>query len=334
MPEDDEILNDQTTEDPSTDGQDDSGSTEPTNDENTTTDTPSTNTNTDTNTTTPVNLIEVLNLTSIPINIPIDFLFVYNKLLLVMVELGESMLRSCDALCNNKNMPIVECYHMFKAALAAKQLAATSTTTDPASSNYYAKIASTLLNYVKTQLNCIVENYKDTVSFTIPYDANGTVNLFITINNNNVTEIIADPADSSIIEELINNMSNKVILQGNVVTPDSADTYGLTEDELATYSYWHVIPGHEFVPGSTVVHINGVLYILDDNDYEEWIVVENGVSIGVGIRLLTGSFDVGTNSDEIYIEGLLLADTQDNNSDNTDANNSDDNSNDNENTDD
>lgn len=262
----------------------------------------------------PINLIEQLGLTEIPVHIPIDFLFVYNKLLLLMVELGESMLLNCNALCSKQNMPIVECYHMFKAALAAKQLASSYTTSDNTNiANHYAKLANTLLNYVKAQLNCIANNYSNELSFTLPLDESGSINLFITTNNNN-TEVIVQPyngADINIIKLLLGIVRD--IVSGSVVFDHEIGAeYGLTEEEVDSHRYWHVDENNEFVPGSSVLFINGVKYLLDDDDYEEWIVTENGVSKGVGVILLTGEFDNLEQPDEVYVEADLLTSNRSN----------------------
>lgn len=255
----------------------------------------------------PVDLIALLGITEIPMSIPIEFLFVYNKLLMVMIELGESMLLDCNSMCSSKNMPIVECYHMFKAALAAKQLSYNPDNNE-ATSNHYNKLANTLLNYVRVQLNCITRNYSDDLSFTLPLGSNGLVNLFITKNDIN-TEIIVEGSDVEIAEALLGIV--REVLKGVVITPESTETYDLTEDELVAQQHWHVLTGYEFVEGSSEVYINGVKYFKDseteDYRYEEWIVQENGVNKGVGIKILTGSFDVGTTPDEIHVEAKLLA---------------------------
>lgn len=250
-----------------------------------------------------VNLVELLGITEIPVSIPIEFLFVYNKLLLVMIELGESMLLDCKALCSSRNMPIVECYHMFKAALAAKQLAFASTDDeDNTISNYYEKLANTLLNYVKEQLNCITRNYSDDLSFVLPLGTNGLVNLFITKNNVN-TEIIVKGSDVELAEAYLGMTRDPI--DGVVVTEDSENTYDLTEEELSAHKHWHVIEGKEFLPGSSAVYINGVRYFLHIN-YEEWTVTENGTSKGVGIILTNMSFDVADSPDHVYVEAKLL----------------------------
>lgn len=255
----------------------------------------------------PVDLVALLGITEIPMSIPIEFLFVYNKLLMVMIELGESMLLDCNSMCSSKNMPIIECYHMFKAALAAKQLSYNPDNNE-ATSNYYNKLANTLLNYVRVQLNCITRNYKDDLSFTLPLGSNGLVNLFITKNDIN-TEIIVEGSDVEIAEALLGII--REVLQGVVITPESTETYDLTEEELVAQQHWHVLAGYEFVEGSSEVYINGVKYFKDseteDYCYEEWIVQEDGVRKGVGIKILTGSFDVGTAPDEIHVEAKLLA---------------------------
>lgn len=236
--------------------------------------------------------------TSRTIQIPTEFLYVYSKLLLLMIELGESMLHNCKALCDTKNMPIVECYHMYKAALAANQLAASSDI-DASSKSYYTKLSNTLLNYVKTQLDCITENYGDIISFVEPDDVESLVNIFIDMANTN-TEIIVQPTDST-------SMRVKSVIRGVVMTENyTGSNYGLNASQLSSKTYWHVIAGDEFVPGTSALYINGVRYILDDDDYEEWIVVEDEVSKGVGVRLKTGFFDVDVPADEVYVEAVLL----------------------------
>lgn len=260
----------------------------------------------------PVNLVELLKLEEIPVNIPIEYLFVYNKLLLLMVELGESMLRDCKTLCNTKNIPIVECYHMFKTAIAAKQLASGSATgsglgrgTDDR--NYYAKLSDVLLNYVKIQLNAISNNYRDTLSFTLPYDKYGLVNLFITTDDVD-TEVVIQNLDNLTINQLKEYFSIiKTVIQGTVITDVAIglENYGLTEAEVNSHRYWHVDDGYEFIPGTSTLHVNGVKYILDDDDYEEWTIVDGGKEKGIGIKLRTGYFDVGANADEIYIKAEI-----------------------------
>lgn len=265
-----------------------------------------------TNTEEPVNLVELLKLDEIPVNIPIEYLFVYNKLLLLMVELGESMLLNCKSLCDTKNMPIIECYHMFKAAIAAKQLGSGSATgsglgrgTDDR--NYYAKLADTLLNYVKVQLNAVSNNYKDVLSFTLPFDKYGLANLFITTDDVD-TEVIIQNLDDYTIDQLKEYFNVvKSVIQGSVVTDTEIGTeYGLTEEEVNSHRYWRIRPGNDFVPGSSILYVNGVRYILDDDDYEEWIITENNQEKGVGIILKTGYFDVDDTPDEIYIKAELL----------------------------
>ena len=255
----------------------------------------------------PVNLIELLGITEIPMSIPIEFLFVYNKLLMVMIELGESMLLDCNSMCNRKNMPIVECYHMFKAALAAKQLSYNPDNSE-VTSNYYNKLTNTLLNYVKEQLNCITRNYKDDLSFTLPLGSNGLVNLFITKNDVH-TEIIVEGSDVEIAEALLGIV--RALIKGKIITAESDETYDLTEEELTNQQHWHVDAGFEFVEGSSEVYINGVKYFKDSETeeyrYQEWLVEDNGVKKGVGIKILTGNFEVGETPDEVHVEAKLLA---------------------------
>lgn len=231
--------------------------------------------------------------------IPEDFLVVYGKLLLLMIELGESMLHDCKSLCSARNMPIVECYHMFKAALGANQLADISVGSEK---KYYKKLSNTLLNYVSNQLDCITENYKDTISFTVPIDANALITWLSPLNGTDL-DVIVDPSDSS--------GKHKVALSGNVVTVRNTPDYGITDSDIEAHNHWQVFTGYEFVPNTTAVYINGVRYWLDEDDYREWIVTKEGVQTGVGIILNEGFFDVAPNADEIYVEAILVEDLED-----------------------
>lgn len=303
--DDDEILDDVTTDNTSGDDNENnneqSTTTEDTNTENNTTTTNiSTHTTTETET---YNLVDLLNINDIPINIPIEFLFVYNKLLLVMIELGESMLMDCKALCSSRNMPIVECYHMFKAAVAAKRLSYVEVTEDETKRNYYAKLADTLLNYVRLQLNCITNNYRDDISFVLPIGADGLVNLFVTKNDVNVEVIVQGP-DVDITEAIMGIQRDAI--EGSVVTSDSEETYELTEEELDAHQHWHVLnTDNEFVPGTSSLHLNGVRYFLHVN-YEEWVITEDGIDKGIGIILTDSNFDIADSPDHIYVEAKIL----------------------------
>lgn len=254
------------------------------------------------------------------IRLPVDYLFAYSKLLLLMVELGESMLNSCKSLCDTKNMHLVECYHMLKAALAAKQLAGTNNNDDDSNNttnSHYDKIGDTLINYVLNQLDCITENYQHQNNIVLPTDVNNIVDMFMTMNSGDIN-VTVELAEESQAEQIVQcDCKHKSPIPGHVIYGNSIEQYGLTQEQLDSFRYWHVEPGYEFEPGTSDLYINGVRYFQDDDDYTEWLVTDNGNVIGVGVILLSGEFDVYVEtiknftdilsaSDEISVEAVRL----------------------------
>lgn len=74
--------------------------------------------------------------------IPAEWACVYQKLLVAVADFGEQMLHDCQASCKNVNKNIINCWHMFAAAIAAHQLG-------------QDKLAETLIKYIKGQLKLI-----------------------------------------------------------------------------------------------------------------------------------------------------------------------------------
>ena len=56
------------------------------------------------------------------ITIPKDYVCIYTKILIMFVDFGLDLLNDCKASCNDKNRKIIDCYNMFNAAIAARQL--------------------------------------------------------------------------------------------------------------------------------------------------------------------------------------------------------------------
>ncbi len=77
--------------------------------------------------------------------IPAEWACVYQKLLVAIADFGEQMLHDCQASCKNANKNIINCWHMFAAAIAAHQLG-------------QDKLAETLIKYIKGQLKLIYRN--------------------------------------------------------------------------------------------------------------------------------------------------------------------------------
>ena len=74
--------------------------------------------------------------------IPAEYVCVYNKLIVMLADFGEQMLKDCKATCTERNTNIIDCYNMFNAAVAAYQLG-----------KY--KLADTLIKYIKAKINVL-----------------------------------------------------------------------------------------------------------------------------------------------------------------------------------
>ena len=81
------------------------------------------------------------------VTIPQNYLKVYLHILAVLADYGEEMLKDCKASCTDRNSGIIECFNMFNAAVAARELGKD-------------KLAETLIKYVESMLDL---NYKDVI---------------------------------------------------------------------------------------------------------------------------------------------------------------------------
>lgn len=74
--------------------------------------------------------------------IPIEYVCVYHKILELMSELGEGMLKDCKFACKDRSTNILDCYNMFNTAVAALRLGED-------------KKAETIIKYIKAVLKQI-----------------------------------------------------------------------------------------------------------------------------------------------------------------------------------
>lgn len=72
--------------------------------------------------------------------IPAEYVCIYHKLLVLFADFGKEMLDDCVSSCKDRNKHLINCFNMFNAAVAAKQLG-------------NDKLAETLIKYIEGQLN-------------------------------------------------------------------------------------------------------------------------------------------------------------------------------------
>lgn len=90
---------------------------------------------------------EIITPEFIYMTIPAEWACVYQKLLVAVADYGEQMLNDCKASCKDPNRSIINCWHMFSAAVAAHNLGKD-------------KLADTLIKYIKGQLKIIYKGQK------------------------------------------------------------------------------------------------------------------------------------------------------------------------------
>lgn len=100
------------------------------------------------------------------VTIPAEYICVYHRILAMMADYGEDMLKDCKASCTDKNSGVVECFNMFNAAVAARKLGKD-------------KLAETLIIYIKAKINQIYKGVDNSTSFVFPVDETGRLKAFV-----------------------------------------------------------------------------------------------------------------------------------------------------------
>ena len=97
------------------------------------------------------------------ITIPAEYVCVYHRIMVMLADYGEEMLKDCKASCTDRNSNVIECFNMFNAAIAARKLGKD-------------KLAETLIKYIKTKINQIYRGSDNsTETFIFPVDENGHI---------------------------------------------------------------------------------------------------------------------------------------------------------------
>lgn len=104
------------------------------------------------------------------ITIPAEYVCVYHRIMAMLADYGEEMLKDCKASCTDKNSGVIECFNMFNAAIAARHLG-------------QEKKAKLIINYVKAKINQIYKGIDNSTGFVFPIDENGLLKAFVSCND-------------------------------------------------------------------------------------------------------------------------------------------------------
>lgn len=124
------------------------------------------------------------------VTIPAEYICVYHRILAMLADYGEDMLKDCKASCTDKNSGVIECFNMFNAAVAARKLGK-------------SKLAETLIKYIKAKINQIYQGNDNSTSFVFPVDENGQLKAFVSCGERPKFEI--NPDDMNLYEHKFGN---------------------------------------------------------------------------------------------------------------------------------
>lgn len=124
------------------------------------------------------------------VTVPAEYICVYHRILAMMADYGEEMLKDCKASCTDKNNNVIECFNMFNSAVAARKLGKN-------------KLAETLIKYIKAKINQIYKGIDNSTSFVFPIDENGEIKAFVSCGERPKFEINSD--DGMLYEHKFNN---------------------------------------------------------------------------------------------------------------------------------
>lgn len=124
------------------------------------------------------------------VTIPAEYICVYHRILAMMADYGEEMLKDCKASCTDKNSGVIECFNMFNSAVAARKLGKD-------------KLASVIITYVKAKINQIYKGVDNSTSFVFPVDETGNLKAFVSCGERPRFEINAD--DGELYEHKLGN---------------------------------------------------------------------------------------------------------------------------------
>ena len=203
------------------------------------------------------------------VTIPAEYICVYHRILAMLADYGEDMLKDCKASCTDRNSGVIEFFNMFNAAVAARKLGKD-------------KLAETLIKYIKAKINQIYQNKDNSTSFVFPIDETGQLKAFVSCGERPKFEISAD--DGVLYEHKFNNGFDEHFYLGpEDESPESSpvEENGLSAEFTPMYD---VVDGEVRPCGDLYVYYDGVAidpndcdidYYFDDIPVNRWNDVSN-----------------------------------------------------------
>lgn len=185
------------------------------------------------------------------VTIPAEYICVYHRILAMLADFGEEMLKDCKASCTDRNSNVIQCFNMFNAAVAARKLGKD-------------KLAETLIKYIKAKINQIYQGNDNSTSFVFPVDENGQLKAFVSCGERPRFEI--NPDDGELYEHKFGNGFDEHFRLG--VEDESADSLPVQGLYVELFPRYELIDNEYHPCADIIVKYNGEYIDVNDTDYQ------------------------------------------------------------------
>ncbi len=169
------------------------------------------------------------------VTIPAEYICVYHRILAMLADFGEDMLKDCKATCKDRNSNAIDCFNMFNAAVAARKLGKD-------------KLAETLIKYIKAKINQIYNGADNSTSFVFPVDEDGHIKAFVSCGERPKFEI--NPDDMNLYAHKFDNGFDEHFRLG---PEDKSESYDYDDNKTipsdAPKLAVRLAPRYEFIDG-------------------------------------------------------------------------------------
>lgn len=151
------------------------------------------------------------------ITIPASWVCVYHRILAMLADYGEEMLKDCKASCTDRNSNVIECFNMFNAAIAARKIGKD-------------KLAETLIKYIKAKIAQIYKGADNcTESFIYPIDPHGHIKAIVSCKGDDVKFEVTEE-DARLIQTIIDkdrneHLSSEIDDNGHLIITKDNENY-------------------------------------------------------------------------------------------------------------
>lgn len=150
------------------------------------------------------------------VTIPAEYVCVYHRLLVMLSDYGEEMLKDCKASCKDRNSGIIECFNMFNAAVASRKIGKD-------------KLAETLIKYIKAKINQIYKGVDNSTSIIFPVDEDGQLKAFVSCGD--LPKFWIDPRDMMLYNHKFGNVYDEHFKLGPEDGVKDGELYNGTSNE-------------------------------------------------------------------------------------------------------